>query len=277
MLFNSIEFAIFLPLVLALFWWLPIRRNLKLQNLVVTAASYLFYGWWDYRFLLLILFSTLVDYSVGVALGRTESPKRRKQLLWTSIVVNLGFLGFFKYCNFFADSFANAFTFFGTQVSTTSLNIVLPVGISFYTLQTLSYTIDVYRRRLEPTRDFLAFSAFVSFFPQLVAGPIERATNLLPQFERSRSFNYSTATDGLRQILWGMFTKVVVADNCAASANAVFNNSESYSGATLVCGSDLLQLSGVWRLLRLFQYRNRDSKAVWIRSDEELRLPVFLT
>jgi hypothetical protein len=157
MLFNSIEFAIFLPIVLTLFWWLPIRRNLKLQNLVVTAASYLFYGWWDYRFLLLILFSTLVDYFVGVALGRTESPRRRKQLLWTSIVVNLGFLGFFKYCNFFADSFANAFTFFGTQVSTPSLNIVLPIGISFYTLQTLSYTIDVYRCRLEPTRFFRRF------------------------------------------------------------------------------------------------------------------------
>ena len=159
MLFNSVEFAVFLPIVLTLFWWLPIRRNLRLQNLFVAAASYLFYGWWDYRFLLLILFSTLVDYSVGLGLGKTEAPGRRKLLLWASIVVNLGFMGFFKYCGFFAESFASAFSFFGTQVSTSSLNIVLPVGISFYTLQTLSYTIDVYRRRLKPTRDLLAFAA----------------------------------------------------------------------------------------------------------------------
>lgn len=236
MLFNSVEFAVFLPIVLTLFWWLPVRRNLKLQNLLVTAASYLFYGWWDYRFLALIVFSTGVDYLVGLQLGKTEPQGRRKLLLWTSIAVNLGFLGFFKYCNFFADSFAGAFTFFGSHASTPSLNIVLPLGISFYTLQTLSYTIDVYRRRLEPTRDFLAFAAFVSFFPQLVAGPIERATNLLPQFARPRSFDYSTAIDGLRQILWGMFTKVVIADNCAACANAVFNNSDSYGGTTLVAG-----------------------------------------
>lgn len=236
MLFNSVEFAIFLPLVLTLFWWLPIRRSLKLQNLLVTAASYLFYGWWDYRFLALILFSTVVDYVVGLELAKTAAPRRRRLLLCTSIVVNLGFLGFFKYCNFFADSFAAAFTFFGTRISTPSLNIVLPIGISFYTLQTLSYTIDVYRRRLEPTRDFLAFAAFVSFFPQLVAGPIERATNLLPQFTRPRTFEYSTAIDGLRQILWGMFTKVVIADNCAACANAVFNNSDAYGGTTLVVG-----------------------------------------
>jgi len=236
MLFNSIEFAVFLPIVLTLFWWSPVRRSRRVQNLLVTAASYLFYGWWDYRFLLLIFFSTLVDYSVGLTLGRTEAPRQRKLLLWTSIGVNLGFLGFFKYFNFFADSFASAFSLFGAPISTSSLNIVLPVGISFYTLQTLSYTIDVYRRRLEPTRDLLAFSAFVSFFPQLVAGPIERATNLLPQFTRERSFNYSVAVDGLRQILWGMFTKVVVADNCAACANAVFNNSDSYSGSSLVAG-----------------------------------------
>ncbi|MCH2209857.1 MAG: MBOAT family protein [Fuerstiella sp.] len=236
MLFNSLEFAVFLPIVLTLFWWRPIRCDLKRQNVFVSAASYLFYGWWDYRFLTLILFSTLVDYLVGRELGKTNVPGRRKALLWTSIVVNLGFLGFFKYCNFFADSFVSAFTFFGAQISSSSLSIVLPVGISFYTLQTLSYTIDVYRRRLGPTHDFFAFAAFVSFFPQLVAGPVERATNLLPQFTRSRIFDYTTATDGLRQILWGMFTKVVIADNCAACANAVFNNSESYGGTTLIAG-----------------------------------------
>ncbi len=236
MLFNSVDFAVFLPVVFFLYWS-PLRRHLWLQNLFVTAASYLFYGWWDYRFLALILFSTLVDYAVGLALASTEPPRRRKLLLWTSIGVNLGLLGFFKYFNFFVDSFAGAFSFFGREITAPSLSVVLPVGISFYTLQTLSYTIDVYRRRLEPTRDFLAFSAFVSFFPQLVAGPIERATHLLPQFARPRVFEYATAVDGLRQMLWGLFTKVVVADNCAVCANAIFKNSDSYSGSTLIAGA----------------------------------------
>ena len=236
MLFNSVDFAVFLPIVLTLFWLVPVQRSLRVQNILVTAASYLFYGWWDPRFLTLILFSTLVDYTVGIKLGTAEAPGRRKMLLWTSIIVNLGFLGFFKYCNFFADSFTAAFTMLGRPINTPSLNIVLPVGISFYTLQTLSYTIDVYRRKLEPTRDFWAFSAFVSFFPQLVAGPIERATNLLPQFQQPRTFDYAKAVDGLRQILWGLFTKVVIADNCATCANAVFNSSATHSGSTLVVG-----------------------------------------
>jgi len=236
MLFNSVDFAVFLPVVFFLYWF-PVRRHLQLQNLLVTAASYLFYGWWDYRFLALIFFSTLVDYAVGLSLARADSPVCRKLLLWTSVGVNLGLLGFFKYCNFFVDSFAGAFSFFGHEISAPSLNVVLPVGISFYTLQTLSYTIDVYRRKLEPTRDFLAFSAFVSFFPQLVAGPIERATHLLPQFARGRTFNYAAAVDGLRQILWGLFTKVVIADNCAVCANAIFNHSDDYSGSTLIAGA----------------------------------------
>ncbi len=236
MLFNSVEFAIFLPIVLTLFWLRPVRRSLRRQNLLVVVASYLFYGWWDYRFLALIAFSTIVDFLVGIRLDVTSDKAARRRLLWTSILVNLGFLGFFKYCDFFAESFAAAFTLFGHPVQTSSLGIVLPVGISFYTLQTLSYTIDVYRGRMKPTRDFLAFAAFVSFFPQLVAGPIERATSLLPQFLKSRTFDYSTAVDGLRQILWGMFTKVVIADNCAACANAVFNNSGEYAGSTLVAG-----------------------------------------
>jgi len=236
MLFNSIDFAIFLPIVFFLYWFVA-NKNLKLQNLLIVVASYIFYGWWDWRFLSLILFSTLVDYSVGRRLEKQEDKTKRKILLWISILVNLGFLGFFKYYNFFLDNFITAFSFFGNPINAQGLNIILPVGISFYTFQTLSYTIDVYKRKLEPTKDFIAFSSFVSFFPQLVAGPIERATNLLPQFYIKRTFDYSKAVDGLRQILWGLFKKMVIADNSAQLANQIFNNSTEYDGSTLVLGA----------------------------------------
>ena len=236
MLFNSIDFAIFLPIVFILYWFVT-EKNLKLQNFLIVIASYLFYGWWDWRFLSLILFSTLVDYSVGLRLKDEENQNKRKILLWISILVNLGFLGFFKYYNFFLENFTTAFSFFGTEINANSLNIILPVGISFYTFQTLSYTIDVYKRKLEPTKNYIAFSAFVSFFPQLVAGPIERATSLLPQFYKKRIFDYSKAVDGMRQILWGLFKKVVIADNCAEYANLIFNNSDNYSGSTLIVGA----------------------------------------
>lgn len=236
MLFNSIDFAVFLPVVFILYWFVT-NKNLKLQNFLIVVASYLFYGWWDWRFLSLILFSTLVDYAVGRKLKTENKDSKRKTLLWISIIVNLGFLGFFKYYNFFLDNFITAFSFFGAEIKANSLNIILPVGISFYTFQTMSYTIDVYRRKLEPTKNFIAFSAFVSFFPQLVAGPIERASNLLPQFYKKRTFNYSNAVKGMRQILWGLFKKVVIADNCAEYANLIFNNSPDYSGVTLVLGA----------------------------------------
>ena len=236
MLFNSLDFAIFLPLVFVLYWFV-FQKHLRAQNGLIVLASYTFYGWWDWRFLSLILFSSIVDYSVGLQLQKTTKKQRRKFLLWISIIINLGFLGFFKYFNFFVDNFVEAFTFFGYQIPSTSLNIILPVGISFYTFQTLSYTIDVYRKQLEPTKDFIAFSAFVSFFPQLVAGPIERATNLLPQFYKKREFNYTNAVLGLRQILWGLFKKVVIADNCAELANEIFNNSASYGGTSLILGA----------------------------------------
>ncbi len=236
MLFNSLDFAIFLPIVFVLYWFV-VNKNLKHQNFLIALASYVFYGWWDWRFLGLILFSTLVDYVIGVSLGKEQNLNKRKILLWISILVNLGFLGFFKYYNFFLDNFKSAFTFFGSEINTNSLNIILPVGISFYTFQTLSYTIDIYKGKLEPTRDFISFAAFVSFFPQLVAGPIERASNLLPQFYTKRKFEYSEAVDGLRQILWGLFKKIVIADNCAVYANLIFNNSADYSGSTLVLGA----------------------------------------
>jgi alginate O-acetyltransferase complex protein AlgI len=236
MLFNSIDFAVFLPVVFFLYWFFC-QKNLKLQNLLIVVASYVFYGWWDWRFLSLIIFSTVVDYSIGVLLTKEKTQNKRKILLWCSIIVNLGFLGFFKYYNFFLDNLITAFTFFGANLEASSLKIILPVGISFYTFQTLSYTIDVYREKLTLTKNFVAFAAFVSFFPQLVAGPIERATNLLPQFYVKRKFEYNKAVDGLRQILWGMFKKVVIADNCAEFANEFFNNHTEYEGSGLLLGA----------------------------------------
>lgn len=238
MLFNSIEFAIFLPIVFLLYWFV-FQKKLKWQNLFIVIVSYIFYGWWDWRFLFLIFFSTIQDFAISYWLSNEENEKKRKYLLAISIITNLGFLGFFKYYNFFVESFVSAFTFFGTRPNIQTLQILLPVGISFYTFQTLSYTIDVYRRKLEPSKDFVAFSAFVCFFPQLVAGPIERATNLLPQFYEKRKFDYSASVDGLRQILWGLFKKMVIADNCAYYANMIFNNYEDYTGTTLVLGAVL--------------------------------------
>lgn len=236
MLFNSLDFAFFLPFVFAVYWLLAGR--LRIQNGFVAAASYVFYGWWDWRYLSLIFLSTLIDYWVGLRLAGERPVRERKQLLSVSLMANLGLLCFFKYSNFFLDNFRSGFTFLGYRFDEYSLAIVLPVGISFYTFQTLSYSIDVYRRKMEPTKDFVAFAAFVSFFPQLVAGPIERATALLPQFYTEREFSYSLAVTGLRQMLWGFFKKVVVADNCAEHANLIFAGDE-YSGSTLVVGAVL--------------------------------------
>ncbi|MEY8848683.1 MBOAT family protein [Psychroserpens sp. XS_ASV72] len=237
MLFNSIDFAVFLPICFIIYWLF--RKHLRLQNVWILIASYVFYGWWDWRFLFLIFFSTVVDYFVGQRLMNRKSEKGRKHLLYISVFVNIGLLGFFKYFNFFLDNFVTAFTFFGAKITHSSLNIILPVGISFYTFQTLSYTIDVYKKKLDATRDFVAFAAFVSFFPQLVAGPIERAKHLLPQFFNHRKFNKVLAKDGLRQMLWGFFKKMVIADNCAIYVNDIFNNSSDYSGSTLVLGAFL--------------------------------------
>ncbi|PCJ25692.1 MAG: membrane-bound O-acyltransferase family protein [Flavobacteriales bacterium] len=236
MFFNSIDFAVFLPIVFVLYWFV-INRNLKLQNLIIVISSYVFYGWWDWRFLSLILFSTIVDYLVGRGLSKQKEHGKRKFLLWTSIAVNIGLLGFFKYYNFFLESFVSAFSFFGKEIVGESLNIILPVGISFYTFQTLSYTIDVYKKKLEPTKDFISFAAFVSFFPQLVAGPIERAKRLLPQFYTKRILKYDNIVKGLHQILWGLFKKIVIADRLAIVVNEFYNNPTEYHGLTLVLGT----------------------------------------
>ena len=236
MLFNSLDFAIFLPLVFSLYWFV-INKNLKFQNLLLVISSYIFYGWWDYRFLSLIFLSTVVDYFVGLKIYDSNDSKAKKSYLWVSILFNLGLLGFFKYYNFFIDSWIDLLGTIGyEQKSTWTLNVILPVGISFYTFQTMSYSLDIYYGKLKPTKDFISFASFVSFFPQLVAGPIERASNLLPQILNNRVFKYEQGVQGLRLILYGMFKKVVIADSLAPQVDTIFENYATLNGGVLLLG-----------------------------------------
>ena len=230
MLFHSIDFAVFLPIVFILYWFVC-QRSVRKQNYLLIIASCIFYAWWDWRFLLLIYISVIIDYFVGLRIFESNKKTVRKYWLSVSIFSNIGLLAFFKYYNFFLDSFVNAFSLFGVHIGDGGLDIILPVGISFYTFQTLSYTIDIYRKQIEPTRDFVAFNGFVAFFPQLVAGPIERAVNLLPQFLNPRKFNGEQAADGLRQMLWGLFKKLVIANNLGIIVDSVYNHPEVYSGS----------------------------------------------
>lgn len=239
MIFNSFEFLLFLPIVFTIYWLLS--NKLKLQNAFVVIASYFFYGWWDWRFLLLIAFTSACSFASGLliekagknnTLNEEKQHRRAKAITATNIVINLLILGIFKYYNFFIESFLAIIPYLNADKPL--INIILPVGISFYTFQALSYSIDVYRRKIEPTHDIVAFFAYVSFFPQLVAGPIERATNLLPQFYQKRTFDYSQAVDGCRQMLWGFFKKMVVADNCAVFVNTVWDDIPAYNGSTLL-------------------------------------------
>ena len=236
MLFNSFNFALFLPIVFILYW-IAAKGNLRNQNILLLCSSYFFYACWDWRFMFILIFSTFLDYFTGIKIHKVESQKKKLFWLWLSISINLGLLGIFKYYNFFAESFADGLSLLGINSNMGSLNVILPVGISFYTFHGLSYVIDIYKNRIKPERNFIDYSLFVSFFPLLVAGPIERATHLLPQILKKRMFDYSKAVDGLRQILWGLFKKIVIADNCAEYANLIFNNSSDYSGGTLVLGA----------------------------------------
>lgn len=236
MLFNSIQFAVFLPIVFFLYWFVT-QRKLAVQNGLLLLASYFFYACWDWRFLFLLLFSTWLDYFSGIKIQDAGNTKQRRLWLWLSIGINAGFLGVFKYYDFFVQSFTDALHTVGLTVQASSLNLILPVGISFYTFHGLSYVIDIYNRKIEPERNAVNYAVFVSFFPLLVAGPIERATHLLPQIKRERTFNYLKAVDGLRQIIWGLFKKMVIADNCASIANAMFNNPEQHNGMSLLLGA----------------------------------------
>lgn len=233
MVFNSASFLIFFPIVFIAYWFLS-RYKIIYQNIFLLIASYIFYGWWDYRFLILIFISTLVDYSIGINIGKSKSIQKRKLLLYLSLITNLGILGFFKYFNFFIDSLQNVLNNTGLNIDTWSLNIILPVGISFYTFQTMSYTIDIYKEKIKPVDNFIQFAAFVSFFPQLVAGPIERASNLLPQFDKKRKFLFETARVGLAMIVYGFFKKLVIADRLAIYVNQVFSDVSSFSTTPLL-------------------------------------------
>lgn len=236
MLFNSLSFAIFFPIVFLTYWALN-KKNYKWQNIFLLLASYFFYGCWDWRFVFLLAFSTALDYFSGLKIYDSQNKATRKTWLIISVGLNLAFLGFFKYYNFFIDSFADLLRNIGFEPHYSTLNIILPVGISFYTFHGLSYVFDIYNNKIKPTRNIVDYTLFVSFFPLLVAGPIERATHLLPQIEKARKFNYQNVVDGMRQILWGLFKKMVIADNCAIYANQIFANSDSASGSDLFLGA----------------------------------------
>jgi|SRR5690554_699620 len=232
MLFNSLDFAVFFPIFFLLYWL--VAKNLELRNVFLLLSSYVFYAWWDWRFLFLIIFSSILDYVIGQKLGKLKNKRRRKGLLLISLLSNLGLLAYFKYANFFIDSFVNSFNFFGGSLDSFSLNIILPVGISFYTFQTMSYTIDIYRNKITPTKNWISFFAFVAFFPQLVAGPIERASHLLPQFSKVYKFKYSALKSGLLLVAFGLFKKMVIADRLAILVNQVYSDPTAHSGQELI-------------------------------------------
>ncbi len=235
MLFNSIPFAIFLPIVFLLYWSMQ-KRSLLLQNSFILITSYVFYGWWNWRFLSLIVLSSFVDYLVGIYLPKTNKRNKRRLLLTISIVVNLGLLGFFKYYNFFVFSFTELLNSIGLSADSHTLNLILPVGISFYTFKKLSYTIDIFHEKIKPTTNIIAFFSFVAFFPQLLAGPIDRASTLLPQFLKKRHFSDPMARDGLRQMLSGFMKKMIIADNLSPIVEDIFSNHAQYDGLSLVIG-----------------------------------------
>ena len=236
MFFNSFHFAVFLPIIFILYWWIG-SKSKSYQNYILIASSYYFYSCWDWRFLFLLVFSTLLDYFSAIQIENSTEGKQRKMWLWLCVSINLGFLGVFKYYNFFASSFSEMLTGVGLKTNPILLDLVLPVGISFYTFHGLSYIIDIYYKRITSERNFVDYSLFVSYFPLLVAGPIERATHLLPQVKVKRTFDYEKAKEGVYQIVWGLVKKVVIADSCAVYANEIFNHYPSMNSYSLILGA----------------------------------------
>ncbi len=231
MLFNSIEFAIFFPLVFFIYW--AINKHLRLQNIFILLVSYIFYAWWDWRFLSLLVFTTSTTYLSGILISKSDH-KRAKWWMLANIVINLSILGTFKYFNFFADGLRKIFEMVGFYPDWATMNVILPIGISFYTFQAISYSVDVYRGIIKPTRSPLLFFSYISFFPQLLAGPIEKAGKLIPQFSRARSFDYDNAVIGMRQILWGLVKKILIADMCAYYVNEIYLHPQYYGGASML-------------------------------------------
>ncbi len=236
MLFNSIDFVIFFVVFFILYWHI-FNRTLKLQNLLVLIGSYTFYAWWDWHFLFLLIGSSLVTYLIGISIYKSKNEKFHKLLFWIGIIQGLGSLFYFKYFNFFIESFTYAFSMFNTSINTHALNIILPLGISFYTFRTLSYLFDINNGKIKPTSDWIIFFSYVAFFPSLISGPIDRVQSLIPQLEKKRTFDRYQAFDGLKQILWGLFKKIVIANNCAVLANNIFEEYQLLSGSTLLIGA----------------------------------------
>jgi alginate O-acetyltransferase complex protein AlgI len=273
MLFNSIEYAFFLPLVFVIYWLF--RNSCRIQNILLVFFSYSFYAFWDWRFLSLIIISTLADFYIGRKIFFSEKEKRRKILLWTSITINLSILFAFKYLNFFIDELKFVFSKLGIQTDLSTLNIILPIGISFYTFQTLSYTIDIYRKKITPTDSLAVFSAFVCYFPQLVAGPIERAKRLIPQLERKRKFDFRNSNNGLFQIIWGLFKKVVVADNCAPIVNEIFLVGTNQPGIIILIGAFLFSFQIYCDFSGYSDIAIGTSKLLGIRLSKNFSTPYF--
>jgi alginate O-acetyltransferase complex protein AlgI len=235
MVFNSIEFTVFFTVFFLLYWF--VFRELKLQNLFILAGSYFFYAWWDWRFLFLLIISTAFNYFLGIAISKAQNMKRKQLFLYLGLLQALGTLLYFKYFNFFIESFVSGFSAFDISLNIHTLKIILPLGISFYTFRTLSYVIDIYKNKTQPTHNWVVFFAYVAFFPSLISGPIDRASLLVPQLEKKREFKHENAIDGMRQILWGLFKKMVIADNCAIIANPIFERYHEFPASTLVLGA----------------------------------------
>lgn len=236
MIFNSTQFVVFF-ICFFILYWIVLKKNLKLQNLLILAGSYVFYGWWDWRFLFLLIGSTLLNYYLGIYIAKTENAKKRKLLVYTGLLQGLAGLIFFKYYNFFITSFADAFGAFNIHLNVHTLQIILPLGISFYTFRTISYLLDVDKNKIKPTKDWVVFFTYVCFFPGLISGPIDKAQLLIPQLEKKRTFDKIQIIDGMHQILWGLFKKIVVADNCATVANQIFDNYKSLPATSLLLGA----------------------------------------
>ncbi len=275
MLFNSIEFLVFFFFVFGVYWML--NNDLKKQNLFLLISSYVFYAWWDWRFLSIIILSSFIDYTAGAKIFSTKTKKGRKTWLMVSLIANLGFLSIFKYYNFFAESFSDFMNIFGWQPGNLTLNIILPVGISFYTFQTLSYTIDIYRKEFEPTKDITAFFTFIAFFPQLVAGPIERASNLLPQIEKKRVFIKEKFNEGVIQILIGLFRKIVIADSLAAYVDSIYGNIELHNSSTIVLATFLYAFQIYYDFSGYSDIAIGTAKLLGFRFNPNFNLPYFST
>lgn len=273
MQFVSIEFFLFLPIFFTIYWCL--KRYTRWQNLAVVAGSYFFYGWADWRYMFLLGGYTLVSFLSGLALGKTESTKIRKVILWSVIAINIGVLGLYKYFDFFVGNFSRVLSRFGFETDWATLNLVLPIGISFFTFQALSYTIDVYRRKISPTRDIISFFAFLSFFPQMIAGPIERADRLLPQFENKRIFDYNSAVYGMKRILWGLVKKMVIADNCAVVVDRIFPHFEAQDSLTLWIGAVCFALQIYCDFSGYSDIAVGCGRLLGIKLSENFRMPYF--